>query len=374
MPRSALLAALFLAALAVNPARSGAVEVSERGKKGWLGLEGFVLPATYENLRSPAAGLWPALRTVTGQPLPSGNGPRWGFVNAAGLWVVTAQFEDVKDSDGQNPIRVKAGGRWGLIDAEGRWVAPAEFNDLGPWSEGTAWALQHGRFGWIDTQGRWLSDRRFQGVEGFSGGLAPAKDRGRWGIWRREGGWALEPAFDRLHRFEGGLARARRGNRWGYVDTAGRWVLEARFEDAEDPEPQAAGGHQLRVKSQGRWAVWTDSGQALTPFAYKEINRLVEGRRAVQNEGSDNHWGYLDAAGQLVISPRYRDVKNFSEGWARVQDGDRWGYLNPDGSWAQSARFRRAENRLNGLFKADEGQGWRVYAAADGRQLWPNRD
>ena len=55
---------------------------------------------------------------------------------------------------------------------------------------------------------------------------------------------------------------------------------------------------------------------------------LQDGRRAVYVD----RWGYVDAAGKVVIEPKYRKATNFSEGYALVStDGDKFGIIDKNG-------------------------------------------
>lgn len=51
----------------------------------------------------------------------------------------------------------------------------------------------------------------------------------------------------------------------------------------------------------------------------------------------NNKWGFVDASGNLVVSPKYDEVENFSDGLARVRikhhgkNGGGWGLVDASG-------------------------------------------
>ena len=46
-----------------------------------------------------------------------------------------------------------------------------------------------------------------------------------------------------------------------------------------------------------------------------------------------NHkWGFIDTTGNVVVSPKYNEVTNFSYGVARVRNGRKWGLIDTKGA------------------------------------------
>lgn len=71
-------------------------------------------------------------------------------------------------------------------------------------------------------------------------------------------------------------------------------------------------------------------------------------------EGGRAKFGYLDAAGKVVIGPKFDAAKNFSGGLASVQIGGDFspdkkvGYIDRAGNFAIEPRFRYAEDFFEG--------------------------
>jgi hypothetical protein len=61
----------------------------------------------------------------------------------------------------------------------------------------------------------------------------------------------------------------------------------------------------------------------------------------------NNHWGYIDKTGKLVIPARYNQAGGFTEGTAPVRVSDFWGYIDKTGKWALKPIFTQASNFSN---------------------------
>jgi hypothetical protein len=60
-------------------------------------------------------------------------------------------------------------------------------------------------------------------------------------------------------------------------------------------------------------------------------------------------WGYANADRNIVITPKYAEVKWFSEGLAAVRVGTRWGYINKTGKLVIPARYSVAKSFRKGF-------------------------
>lgn len=62
----------------------------------------------------------------------------------------------------------------------------------------------------------------------------------------------------------------------------------------------------------------------------------MEGLAAVDKEGK---LGYVDAEGNVVVTPQFKEANDFSEGLAAVQLGYKWGYIDKEGKFAVKPEF-----------------------------------
>ncbi len=69
-------------------------------------------------------------------------------------------------------------------------------------------------------------------------------------------------------------------------------------------------------------------------------------------------YGYVDAAGKVVIAPRFDGADSFSEGLAVVLDSGRFGYIDSLGSFAIPAKYRHARAFRDGYAPVRFDSAW----------------
>lgn len=106
-----------------------------------------------------------------------------------------------------------------------------------------------------------------------------------------------------------------------------------------------------RVAWRLRWlvAVWPVLLGAV-PVAH--ANEPEELRLFVIVEGG--LYGYIDAAGAIVVSPCLQRAGPFSEGLAAVCVGNRYGYIDTSGEFVLKPRFRKAYAFSEGLARIED--------------------
>ncbi|MFK7972986.1 MAG: WG repeat-containing protein [Bacteroidia bacterium] len=62
----------------------------------------------------------------------------------------------------------------------------------------------------------------------------------------------------------------------------------------------------------------------------------------------NDHWGYINNKGEVVIEPVYKDATGFSHGLAAVRKDGLFGYINPSNEFVIPARFDYAEPFIHG--------------------------
>ena len=81
----------------------------------------------------------------------------------------------------------------------------------------------------------------------------------------------------------------------------------------------------MRAMKNGYSVIVTEKGKIL-PGEYLWINEFKEDLSSVKSK--DNKCGFIDRNGKIVISFKYEDAGNFSEGFAPVKKNGKWGYIS----------------------------------------------
>ena len=81
------------------------------------------------------------------------------------------------------------------------------------------------------------------------------------------------------------------------------------------------------------------SGQVIITPQYEGAQASSEGLAAVR---AGDQWGFIDAANAMVIPAQFEAVFPFAEGRARVRLGRHWGFIDHTGHFVADARYLSA--------------------------------
>jgi hypothetical protein len=81
----------------------------------------------------------------------------------------------------------------------------------------------------------------------------------------------------------------------------------------------------------GKWGYMDAAGRVLVDPQFSNARPFRDGLGAVYFNGK---WGFVGANGELAIPLQFDDVKDFSEGLAAARVGYKYGYINKQGKWA----------------------------------------
>jgi hypothetical protein len=104
-------------------------------------------------------------------------------------------------------------------------------------------------------------------------------------------------------------------------------------------------------------------GSTLTSLINEECVRRISWNVAVPtNDVIDRdvapRSGYIDTSGAIVIALEFDDARDFSEGFAAVEEQGLWGYIDKTGGWSIEPRFAQAFQFVDGLALARLGDRW----------------
>jgi len=237
-----------------------------------------------------------------------------GFIDKFGKMVIgfdrlPAEAVVGSFSEGLAPICFlgKEANQCGFIDETGKIVIPARFRLLTEFSEGLAWFRTEESIGFIDRLGKVVFQLPESFSMGFHGGFAAVRTREGWGFVDKRGKFISPKFYEHVEEFSEGLAavadKIGTKAKYGFINETGEVVIPLRFDPRLGPHSQPGG-----------------------------LGRFTEGLAAVR---IGNIYGYIDHKGNVVISPRFREAAEFSEGLASVTtiDGQK-GYIDKAGHFA----------------------------------------
>ena len=298
---------------------------------------------------------------------PQGN--RYGYVNVLGEFAIAPQFVFANEfSEGLASVSVD-GKTTGFINRLGEMVIAPQFVYAGKFVQGLANvglpnpdADQPFVVAYIDRRGTLMfNGARFAAAEPFSAGLAAVSVDGKsYGYINRTGQFVIEPQFAYAEPFSEGLAAVQIEGHFGYIDTSGQVIIEAQYEFAKPfseglavitmngktgyidhqgkvvIEPQFDYGHDFKegralVTLAGQAHYIDSTGQFLAAdLTFTDGQDFSQGLAAVK---IDEHFGYLNLAGELVIPPTFTYAGVFDRDIALAQTADVQGIIDPTGAW-----------------------------------------
>jgi len=101
---------------------------------------------------------------------------------------------------------------------------------------------------------------------------------------------------------------------------------------------------QIRVNQQVGYIDAT--GRTIITPRFEEAGDFTEGLAPALVEGK---WGYIDATGTFVIAPRFTWASDFSQGLAAVSVEGKWGYIDRTGAWVVQPQFFASGHFSEGL-------------------------
>ncbi len=251
----------------------------------------------------------------------------WNLIDGDGRYLLSEAAAGCGDF-GAGLCAVLHGELWGYVNREGRWAIEPHFREARAFREGVAVVVDGDRARFLNTAGQ-LSGS-FDEASPHREGLARVRTGERWGFANTSGELVVAPRFDQAFDFHGGFAAVRVGDHWTWVDRAGRLLSEPRFD-------RAFNFHEgVGVFQDGPLRGYLRTNGEVLAEGFEAAYDFLEGRALVQQRA---RWGFIDAAGELVIAPQFAGALGFSEGLAAVRSAGAWGYIDRDGTIVLPPRF-----------------------------------
>ena len=198
----------------------------------------------------------------------------------------------------------------------------------------------------------------------------PVKQNGKFGYIDKTGKIVIPPQFDSVviaqeqgSSFTEGLAAVQVGDKWGYIDKSGKFVIPPKFKQIFPPSPFHEGLAQVEVKED---KFIDKTGVEVTKETLRFIDRtgkFVKQLNFIEettkfSEGlakvsQGDKFGYVDKTGRFVIAARFVDAEDFNEGLAAVRLEDtfeaKYGFIDKTGRMVIQPQFWKAKSFSEGL-------------------------
>ena len=225
-------------------------------------------------------------------------------------------------------VPFRRGNLWGYADQRRRLVLPLRYDDAGPFVEETAWVRQGAFFGYITPDGTPLTPLHFTRAENFQAGRATVELHGET--------FQIDRAGTRLTASPDSIAETdflaqgdlvRQNGKVGFRFSVGHAVVPAEYDEITDLY-----NGLLLVRRGAKWGVINRKGQLTLPLEYDSIQATPANDYAFPIVAQAGRFGYLNAAGKLLVKPQYRAAQPFVGGAARViTESGQAGYIDVKG-------------------------------------------
>ncbi|MCR5439741.1 MAG: WG repeat-containing protein [Selenomonas sp.] len=264
---------------------------------------------------------------------------KWGYATDKGEIALTPQYEGAQNFSGDYAA-VKKQGKWGFINRQGIMKIQPQFREVySGFSEGLAAVQAPTGKGYIDRQGNLLLPRDSRYIGPFKDGVAEIHEvKKKLNVWKtlaygasvamgsiglpskntlkssekrgyinRRGEEIVATSYDEVLPFADGMSLVRKDKKWGAVSFDGKTTIRPQFD-----EMRPFGEGVAAVCREKRWQLIDKNGQVIEELPPEVTDTGVRsaGLLPVCISGK---WGYMNKAGEIVISPRFRQVGIFTD-------------------------------------------------------------
>ncbi|MDQ6420471.1 WG repeat-containing protein [Paenibacillus sp. LHD-117] len=207
------------------------------------------------------------------------------------------------------------------------------FELAGEFENGVAPVMQGGKWGVINKAGHFIVKPKYDEVKWFAEGMQAVKLGDKWGYIDRTGKEVIQPQYDETYWFENGMGRIRNRMYSGYVDKDGNVIIPPEYRHLSDPNNGVTviGNYYenpyLFVNNKGEVINQTNIQLVIGPM---ERIENYDGFYWFQDE--NNQWGFMDAEGNVMVSPTYDSRGRFSDGLSLVEKNLEWEVINTKGT------------------------------------------
>lgn len=230
--------------------------------------------------------------------------------------------------------KCKSNSKYGFIDASGKIITPCNYDGFSAFTDAGVSRVEQKvdgktKYGYVDDKGKQILAAEHDNLQSFRNGWGLMKKDGNYHFIDRNGNQADPPRkYDELVEFRSGYAvgtvKATDTNTYYYIN------------------PQLK--EEFSVRAKQAWQFWDDVAVINRTGVYELMNKKgqiikkldgvtqmkfsTNGMLAVQENGK---WGYVDNAGNSIVTAKYDSCDQFKYGYGRVRLNNKWGMVDKTG-------------------------------------------
>jgi hypothetical protein len=155
-------------------------------------------------------------------------------------------------------------------------------------------------------------------------------------------GQKLFGGFYTAGSFQDGKAAVQTDKAWGIIGEDGKFIMEPKFEDIKlNSCGRFNSNGIMAAKLSGRYGLYDMSFKRIGDFGCDDMDIPTEDGLIAFRQ--NDLWGFVNAAGEVVIEPSWEDAKSFSNGFAAVCKDGLWGFINKNNELLIDLQFNSAD-------------------------------
>ena len=261
-----------------------------------------------------------------------------------------------------------------------------EYDSFDSFQYGFAKVYKGRNIGCIDTKGNEIVPCEFSKINILNNNLILAESSTQSLILNGKGK-PIYSSSDVKLSYNDNIIIVKAGGKYGILSFEGEEILPCEYDKIIDSSQEEFDPHyMLLLEKDGKYGCANRYGKIILPCEYyynnwdapsnKQINLLVDEYSSVsvngkiyhENEGTESanedtnkqgdiikyynaeigKWGLKDANDDVILSPKYHFIGNFSDGYAYVHIDDKYGYINTKGEEIIPLEYDEADDFYNG--------------------------
>ncbi|MBD0405369.1 WG repeat-containing protein [Flammeovirga sp. EKP202] len=328
---------------------------------------------------------------------------KYGVCDTLGRLIIPVQFTNLK--------RMPTGHYWTLdqsnypdvYDHKGKNLTMHNYDMVGEYSQGKYLIRKARLYGYLDSDlNEWISPQ-FKDAESFVGPYAVVRTNDYYGVIDLEKKWVITPIIDRLktvseglyyfednqewgtlgidgiewfrtdsatvESFEDGYVVMKRRGHFGLLTSKGRLSLSTKY-DSLNLDYLKAGRVEMYMDSTWLYKVVDDREGEPTRSAYTLYDSVYNPSEGFTKVEIGERYGFMDYLGRLRLSCRYENVRDFSDGLAPFSINHKWGFIDQEDVITLQPRYEDLYGLKNNMAKAKSRGKWGV-VNKDGKTIIP---